>query len=287
MTSTTEPVNQEMPLLNLAPLGPDSLTWRLLGDVRNIFLLVYTGALQGLHPAIGSALVHQSTAFTDPWNRLWRSSHQILGTVYDEDADLTAHRVRAYHNDVKGTASDGRPYHSLNPGPFVWAHTTFVWAMTVAAETFGTPLTLGEKEQLWAEGRQWYARYGLGMREVPLDWAAAEKYVSHMIEHELVNVEAGALAIRSVTGPTPQVFPQIPQPLWNKLGPRIGSFEVWVANALAPQILRDRLCLQWSRRDAVVFAVFRGAVRAGFVLTPRRYRYLPRAAQAWRRVLAQ
>ena len=265
-------------------LGPGGLIWQLGGDVRNVLLLLHTGALQALHPAIGSALTDLSSAFSDPWKRLWRSSFDILGSVYDEDAAATGRRVRDYHHDVRGRTPSGADYHALSPGPFVWAHTTFVYSLVVASDAFGRPLTGAQKEQVWAEGLQWYARYGLGTRGLPPDWAAAEAYIVRVVEEELTHVTAGAAAVRSVSGRTATPFRWAPQPVWDRIGPPFGRLETWVAAALLPPVLRDRLCLAWTRWDAVRFAVFRRAVRVLAQALPRERRYLPRARDGWRRV---
>ena len=39
-----------------APLGPGSLSWLYLGDVRNLLCVNRTGMLQVMHPAISAGL---------------------------------------------------------------------------------------------------------------------------------------------------------------------------------------------------------------------------------------
>ena len=62
-----------------APLGPDSLTWRYLGDSRNALLAARAGILQVMHPAIDAGVREHSDFFVNPWNRVIRSAFRLLG----------------------------------------------------------------------------------------------------------------------------------------------------------------------------------------------------------------
>ncbi|WP_052424935.1 oxygenase MpaB family protein [Streptomyces fulvoviolaceus] len=263
--------------------GPGSHTWRLLGDVRSLLLLGHTGLLQAMHPAIGSALIHQSVAFKDPWNRLLRSSDPILASVYGADAETVAHTVRDYHTGIRGTDGNGQPFHALNPAPFVWAHATFIHSQVVSAQFFGRPLTAVEKFELYAEALGWFRRYGMGLREVPKDWTEFSAYLNRVVDGDLTHVEAGAEAIRSLLVDSPSPLRWLPDRLWRPVGRRLGRLEVWVAAATLPPVIRDRMCLTWTTRDAALFAVFRRLIRLLAALLPHDARYLPQARAGWRR----
>jgi hypothetical protein len=130
-----------------APLGPDSLTWRYLGDARNLLLAGRAGVLQTMHPAIDAGVRQHSDFFVNPLNRIIRSAGPILGVVYDEDWQATGHTVRDFHRPIKGTMRDGRRYAALDPDTYFWAHATFFEAQIATQQLFGTPLTAAERSR--------------------------------------------------------------------------------------------------------------------------------------------
>ena len=179
-----------------APLGPDSLTWRYLGDSRNALLAARAGILQAMHPAINAGLQAHSDFFVNPWNRIIRSAGPILGVVYDEDSQTTGHTVRDFHRPIKGHAPDGSRYAALDPETYFWAHATFFEAQIATQELFGTPLSDTAKVQLYAESITWYERYGVSMRPVPSDYAAFEEYWRQMLDHVLEPTSIARASIR-------------------------------------------------------------------------------------------
>src|SRR5580692_11587684 len=196
-----------------APLGPGSLTWRYLGDARNVLLAGRAGILQTMHPAIDAGVREHSDFFVNPLNRIIRSAGPILGVVYDEDWKLTGHTVRDFHRPIKGTMRDGSRYAALDPDTYYWAHATFFEAQIATQELFGTPLTAAEKEQLYAESITWYARYGLTMRPVPRDYRAFERYWQSMLQNVLQPTPIALAAVRT-TRKLPAPHPAIDGPVW-------------------------------------------------------------------------
>jgi uncharacterized protein (DUF2236 family) len=156
------------------PLDEDSLTWRRFGDLRTYLVVGWAGLLQSMHPAISAALIEHSDFFDNPTNRLLRSGPPIADVVYR--GGKAGAKVRGFHNDIAGRDEYGKRYHALNPGPYYWAHATFVATQYALAGYFTDPLSEAEKEQLYRESVQWYAQYGLSMRDVPADYAEFCEY---------------------------------------------------------------------------------------------------------------
>jgi uncharacterized protein (DUF2236 family) len=140
-TATNESADAGKDAQTGLPIGPDSLTWRWLGDRRLLLFLARTGTLQNMHYAVGAALQDHSDFFADPWDRLLRSIPPILGVIYDPPEMATAIAVRDYHKDLKGTDPKGRRYHALNPEVYWWTHATFIEVIVAMNDHFGTPLT--------------------------------------------------------------------------------------------------------------------------------------------------
>lgn len=269
-----------------APLGPESLTWQCFGDLRGLLLIGRTGILQNMHPAIGAGVEQHSDYFVNPWNRLLRSAAPILGVVYDGPRSAaTGATVRDYHRDIKGVDQHGDRYHALQPETYYWAHATFFESQITMRERFGRPLTPAEREQLYAESIQWYARYGVSMRPVPPDYAAFRAYWDRMVEEVLVSTEPVRWSLeRERRRDVERPYDWIPRPLWWLARPLVMGGSMWLAAGLMPPVAREKLGLVWTDRDERRLSLLARAVRTVWPLVPHRLRWFPRARRGWDRV---
>jgi uncharacterized protein (DUF2236 family) len=258
-----------------ATLGPDSLTWKYLGDIRGTLLVQRAGVLQVMHPAIAAALSDHSDVFENPLGRLMRSAGPILGVVYDEDPEATARWVRDQHPRIRGHDANGRRYHALDPDIYYWAHATFFESQIATQELFGTPLTYAEREQLYAESVTWYARYGLTMRPVPRDYAAFERYWQSMFEDVLQPTGLALAAVRTARE-LPAPSPAIDGPLWAAVQPFIRRGAPWLARGTLPAQARETLGISWSRQDELALGSLRTLIQTAWPVVPSRLRRLPR-----------
>jgi uncharacterized protein (DUF2236 family) len=193
-TSAASPVAPGCPVSPLGyeappqPLGPDSLTWRYFGDWRGMLQGPWAGSMQNMHPQLGAAVEDHSTFFRERWPRLLRSLYPIGGVVFDgERAPTTGAEVRDYHVEIKGTDSQGRRYHAMNPDVFYWAHSTFFVGTIHVAERFCGGLSEAQKRQLFDEHIEWYRMYGMSMRPVPKSWEDFQVYWDRMCSEVLEN----------------------------------------------------------------------------------------------------
>lgn len=264
------------------PLGPDSLTWKHFADMRGLLIVGRTGVLQTMHPTISQALVDHSDYFGNPLDRILRSSGPILGVIYDHDVTKTATWVRDQHREIKGKREDGKRYHALDPEAFFWAHATFFESQIARNEVFGTPLTEGQKRQLYGESITWYARYGLTMRPVPRDYDAFKLYWARMFNDVL---QATPVAMDAMARPDlPSPFRWLDGLGWKVAGPLVSSGGPWVTRGTLPQQAREILGLEWSARDELALRAMRTAVRVSWPLAPAQVRRLERARVAERRL---
>ena len=236
------------------PLGPDSLMWRYFGDWRGVLLSLWAGSMQNMHPQLGAGVEEHSRFFDERWERLYRSLYPIGGCVYDgERAAATARTVRDYHRTIKGVDKLGRPYSALNPDTYFWAHATFVLIPVLVCEHFGTPLTPAQKEQLYAEGVQWWRLYGLSMRPVPPDWSAFVEYFERMCATGLEDNKATRDVLDLAGIGRPPALQWLPAPVWALLRPGVHRGFVWLTIGLYPPPVRARLGYSWTSRDERAF----------------------------------
>jgi uncharacterized protein (DUF2236 family) len=275
-------------------LGPDSLLWRWAGDTRIAFLGGTIGLLQLMHPAIAAGVLEHSDFFGDPYGRVFRSLPPILGVVYDgDDAHTTGAQVRDFHRGIKGVDAQGDRYHALAPETFWWAHATFQFMAEQVADRFDRhQLTPAEREQLYAEGVEWYRRYGVSDRPVPPDRAAFQRVWDHTSAEVLEMNPAAEWVLDSVL--RPRRPPKLPADLaWARplVATRPVRRALFVPVRLAtigglPPIVRRRFGIPWSSRDQAALDALELAVRTSWPLVPFSRRWQPRALAGWQRARA-
>lgn len=282
-----------------AELGPESLLWRWAGDMRIAFEGGTAGLLQTMHPAIGQGLIDHSDFFDDPVDRVFRSLPGILGTVYDgPQAAATGLGVRDFHHGIKGTLANGERYHALNPETFWWAHATFQRMVDrIALHWDPHGLTGRESEQLYAEGREWYRRYGMAASVVPRDRAAFEREVERYCREELAPNPASDYLIEFVGRPAiPDMSASPDYPTHPRLRPLADALlpTMPVRMALAPPmrlvifgglpaVVRERFDIGWSHGDELRYRALRTAIRTGWSYVPASLKWYPAARKGWLR----
>ena len=273
-------------------LGPDSLLWRYAGDTRIAFMGASIGILQLMHPAIGAGVLDHSNFFDDPTDRIFRSLPRILGAVYDRDGDATGLEVRDFHREIKGHTQDGDRYHALDPATFWWAHATFQYMAEGVVDRYDAHrLTRAERDQLYAEGIEWYRRYGVSDRAVPADRRAYQAEFDRVCAEDLEMNDAVRFVLRVLDQRVLVPFDERAEmpawllPLANLLPVRFVAARASRVVAIGglPPVVRKRFGIRWTRRDALDLALIQRAVRVGWRFVPASVRWQPRAADGWRR----
>ncbi|WP_310961159.1 oxygenase MpaB family protein [Nocardioides terrisoli] len=297
---TTVTVDAEVaPPAGGLPLGPESLTWQLFGDLRLPLIGPRAAVLQNMLPALGQGVEEHSVWFADTAARLARSIPPIMGTLYGDDGTgaATGHRVRDFHTAIKGRLPDGTPYSALNPYTYYWAHACFVESMVVATETFIRPLSRDEKDQIIGEHVTWYHRYGVSeprdlprcAGRIPRTWAEFEAYFDAMLDEQLVRHRTAAYGMGYTTKGWPR--PRRVRPwVWAVVRGPINAMSSSLSIGGMPPRGREILGLPWDadrerryRRVAAVARRMQPAVRR----LPARLRMHPIAARAFAREAAR
>lgn len=282
---TAAPVRTED---RVQPLAPGSLMWEYFGDWRGLLLSLWAGSMQNMHPQLGAGVEEHSRFFDERWQRLYRSLYPIGGCVYDGDrAPETARNVRDYHRTIKGVDKHGRPYSALNPDTYFWAHATFIMIPILICEHFGTPLARAQKEQIYAEGVQWWRLYGMSMRPVPPDWDAFVEYFERMSATVLEDNKATRDVLDLTKIGKPPTAQWLPDRIWSALRPGISRTSIWLTVGMYPQPVRELLGYSWTERDERVFRVVGRVVGTLWRLVPHDRRMHPRARSAWQRSRGQ
>jgi uncharacterized protein (DUF2236 family) len=119
--------------------APDRPIRRVHGDAAMFVGGLRALLLQSLHPLAMAAVAAHSGYRGDPWGRLQRTANFLAVTTYGTSADAqrAVDRVRAVHERVSGTASDGRPYQAGDPHLLRWVHVAEVDSFLRCHQRYG------------------------------------------------------------------------------------------------------------------------------------------------------
>jgi uncharacterized protein (DUF2236 family) len=95
--------------------------------------------MQSLHPLAMAGVADHSGFQGDPWGRLQRTSYFLAVTTFGTaaDAERMVAAVRKVHQNVVGTAPDGRPYAASDPHLLRWVHVAEADSFLVAHQRYG------------------------------------------------------------------------------------------------------------------------------------------------------
>jgi uncharacterized protein (DUF2236 family) len=264
-------------------VGPGSLLWHYAGDRRMAFTGLSAGLLQLMHPAIGAGVAEHSDFFHDPWDRIVRSIPQIMGVIYDPEPEAVGHRVRDYHRTIKGVDHLGRPYHALDPATFWWAHATFQNAVEQVVDRFDTRrLTDEVKEELYRDGVEWYRRYGVSMRPVPVDHRAFKDEWRRHLQDVLELTPAAERAVDMALHDRGMDIPFLPS--WTRPFQPLAVTPVLRLTAIGglPDRVRRRFGIPWRPDEELQYRALQLAVRELWRGLPAPLRYGPAATAGYR-----
>lgn len=155
--------------------GPESVTWKINGDIAILVGGLRSLMYQTLHPLAMAGVSDHSDYRADPFGRLQRTSQFVGGTTFGN----TAHAgrliatVRRVHDRVEGTAPDGRPYRANDPRLLLWVHAVEVDSFLDSYQRYSLePLEDWEADAYVAEMSVVARR--LGAEDLPLSVAELE-----------------------------------------------------------------------------------------------------------------
>jgi uncharacterized protein (DUF2236 family) len=268
------------------PLGPDSAVWRNALDWR---LLLGSGRallLQVAHPTVGAGVAQYSNFRAEPWDRLRRTVKSLMIQSYGGDAAaVEAARLRELHKDIKGIDHHGERYHALDPEAYWWVHATLFEGTVELHATFGKPMPAAEQRQLYDEWRELGVMLGIKEHRMPADLTGFWAYFHGMVENRLEDNKSVRDVLASLGERKPVRPPWWPLPgvVWRRLaGPAGATILTTATVGTLPPVLRKRVDLQWTERDARRLRLLQTVVRVGMPLVPAKLRYHPLALRAKR-----
>ncbi|MBL0221021.1 MAG: DUF2236 domain-containing protein [Myxococcales bacterium] len=264
-------------------LGPDSLAWRLGGDL-GVFLGGGRAALLQLaHPMVAHAIDHHSKTRTDVVGRFQRTFKHVFAMVFGEldDAVIAARRVHAIHARITGELEGaiggwpaGTRYHANDADALRWVHATLADTTIVIRERLDGPLPVALKDGYMVELNRFAALFGIPAQLLPDSWAAHARYMEQMLASDRLVVTPKARELGQF------LFGRGPGANQPALG-RIGEA---VSAALLPPHLAQAFGL---RASPLPVRAGLAAFRAVYRQLPTRWVALPARSEAERRLVGQ
>ncbi|MGI9623210.1 MAG: oxygenase MpaB family protein [Acidimicrobiales bacterium] len=265
-------------------LGPDSVSWEVIGDVTAFVGGIRALVVQSAHPEVVAGVDEHSQYKTDPLGRLSRTSVYVTETTYGAlpEVEEAVAVVRRAHRPVHGVSERQLPYSAGQPAMAAWVHNVLTDSFLVAFQAYG-PRTLDQHEADQFVCEQ--ARIGALLGADPLP-TSAEELSSWILHHPgLSPTAAQARAVDFLCDP--------PLPLPVKFGYRL-LFKAAVATL--PANIAEITALYprsrgktWGRRNVAALRWALGSspswhvalVRAGAPVPGGRFRQrLPESVQA-------
>ena len=222
-----------------ALLSPDSISWQVFRNPLSLYIGGITAVvLQLAEPRVGSGVWQFTTFREKPLDRLRRTGHAAMMTVYGprSRAESMIAGVTRLHARVRGVASDGQAFSANDPELLDWVHATACFGFLEAYHAYARPLSAAERDRFYAESRPVAALYGA--RSAPASQAELEALFDRM---------GGLLRRSDIVFEFLRImrrFPALPAPLRPLQGVLIRS-----GIELIPAPLRDRIGLgegRWS-----------------------------------------
>ena len=162
-------------------LGPDSVSWRVIGDAAAFVGGIRALLVQTAHPEVVAGVEQHSRYRSDPLGRLSRTSVYVTETTYGALPEVNAAvaAVRRAHGPVQGRSERDRAYSAGNPAMAAWVHNVLTDSFLSAYQAFGpSPLSVGEADRFVAE----QTRIGALLGASPLP-STADELACWIVEH--------------------------------------------------------------------------------------------------------
>jgi uncharacterized protein (DUF2236 family) len=135
--------------------SPDSISWQVFRNPVSLFVGgVAAVILELAEPRVRSGVWDHSRFRSDPVERLQRTGLAAMVTVYAARsvAEKMIAGIRQTHRSVTGTTPTGEAYRADDPELLDWVQGTAEFGFLEAYCAYVRPLSLGDRDRLYAEG---------------------------------------------------------------------------------------------------------------------------------------
>ncbi len=190
--------------------GPDSVTWKIMGEPVMWIAGMRALYLQALHPRVMKG-TWQNTSFARPdeaWGRFTRTIKFVQVRTYGTaaEAERAGRRIRKIHAALSGTDADGTLFRLDEPELLLWVHCAEIASEADIALRGGVPVTAAELDAFVDEQRRSAALVGLDPTSVPGSMAELDAYFARTWPALYACAEAKQALRQSFTPKVPLLF---------------------------------------------------------------------------------
>lgn len=181
-------------------LGPDSVSWRVIGDAAAFVGGIRALLVQTAHPEVVAGVEQHSRYRDDPLGRLSRTSVYVTETTYGAmpEVEAAVAAVRHAHRPVHGRSERDLPYSAGVPEMAAWVHNVLTDSFLVAYQEFGPRRLSDDEADRFVEEQ---TRIGALLGADPMP-ATARDLAAWVGQHpELASTQAQASAIDFLRDP--------------------------------------------------------------------------------------
>lgn len=268
--------------------GPDTLAWRINGEVLTLLGWGRAILLQLAHPLVAAGVAEHSQFSGCPVARLQRLRHTLDASLTltfgsTPEAIATARHIDGIHGRVRGTLREatgvfpaGTPYFARDPALLRWVHATFVDSALRLYQLYVGPLAPAEQDRYCLETTAMAPLLQIPDGYLPTTAAALRAYMD-------ATLASGEIAV----GPTARrlgdaLLAPLAPPL---LRPLEALLQLPIAGLLPPAV-RAAYGLRWTPHHARALTISAAIVRRVRPWLPPHLRRWPAARAAARRARA-
>ena len=173
-------------------LGPESVSWRVIGDASAFVAGIRALVVQTAHPEVVAGVEDHSRYRSDPLGRLSRTSRFVTETTYGAmpEVDAAVAAVRRAHRPVQGRSERDRPYRASAPELAAWVHNVLTDSFLVSYQQYGPErLSAADADRFVAE----QARVGSLLGASPLPDNAGDLH-NWIVQHPALDSSAALRA---------------------------------------------------------------------------------------------
>lgn len=190
--------------------GPQSVTWKIMGEPVMWVAGMRALYLQALHPRVMKG-TWQNTSFSRPdeaWGRFTRTIKFVQTRTYGTVAEVerAGRRVRKIHSALTGIDSDGSEFRLDEPELLLWVHCAEIASEADVARRSGVQVSPAELDVFVDEQRRSAEVVGLDPSSVPASMAELDDYFRQMRPRIYACAEAKQALRQSFTPKVPLLF---------------------------------------------------------------------------------
>ena len=262
--------------------GPQSVAWRVGGDLAVFLGGGRAALLQLAHPMVAYAVDDHSRARSDIVGRFQRTFHAVFAMVFGEldDALAAARRVHAVHARIHGVIDRdlggwraGTPYDANDADALRWVHATLVDTTLVVRELLDGALPIAVKDGYIAEQNRFGRLFGIPHALLPRDFSDHAAYMAKMFASD-----------RLVVAPHARDMAGFLLGRGDARQPPLGRLAEVMTAMLLPPHLAAQFGLARARISVGALRVALAAVAPLYARVPSAWRAIPAHAQARRRL---